>query len=136
MTPEEMGVNFKGEKQEYHGFQAKCVDLLRDQVIILSADLQKHRVNLEQTNLQNDENLRLMNDLHSLLSLIRHRHMPRGLDLEKDIDKALGLSSVALREWWAKQLESHAPGFAGLPEKEHGFAGTPEKDQPRGGHLS
>lgn len=29
MEASEMGVNFKGEKVEYHGFQAKCVELLR-----------------------------------------------------------------------------------------------------------
>lgn len=32
LTPEEMGVNFKGEKVQYHSFQAKCVELLRAQV--------------------------------------------------------------------------------------------------------
>lgn len=30
METSEMGVNFKGEKVEYHGFQAKCVELLRE----------------------------------------------------------------------------------------------------------
>jgi hypothetical protein len=35
--PEEMGLNFKGEKVEYHGYQAKCVELLRDELARLTA---------------------------------------------------------------------------------------------------
>lgn len=35
-----MGVNFKGEKVEYHGFQAKCVELLRAVVEGMKADQQ------------------------------------------------------------------------------------------------
>lgn len=56
---------------------------------------------------QNDGLLRVMNDVHSLLSLVRHRHLPRGLDFEKDIDKALGASETALKEWWQKQMARH-----------------------------
>lgn len=52
-----------------------------------------------------DEALQAMNDTHSLLSLVRHRHLPKGLDLEKDIDKALGASEKALAPWWKMKMQ-------------------------------
>lgn len=32
LSESEMGMNFKGEQQEYHGFQARCVELLREEL--------------------------------------------------------------------------------------------------------
>lgn len=46
-----------------------------------------------------------MSSLYSLLSLVRHRHLPRGLaDLEKDIDQALLAGDKLLQPWWKSKL--------------------------------
>lgn len=69
-----------------------------------------------------DQTLRAMNDLHSLLSLIRHRHLPRGLDLEKDIDTALAVSEKLLRPWWEEEMKKrkNPECECGRPAAEHG----------------
>jgi hypothetical protein len=54
---------------------------------------------------QGEKQLSIMNDLHSLLSLVLHRHLPRNLDsLAKDIEKVLSASEPVLRPWWDKQM--------------------------------
>lgn len=54
---------------------------------------------------QGDKQLSVMNDLHSLLSLVLHRHLPRNLDsLAKDIEKTLSTSEPILRPWWDRQM--------------------------------
>lgn len=59
---------------------------------------------------KNDEYLGIMNNLHSLLSLVLHRHLPRNLDsLQKDIEKSLSVSDVILRPWWKKRM-NQPPG--------------------------
>lgn len=56
----------------------------------------------------NDENmniLRAMSPVYSLLSLIRHRHLPKGIDsLESDVDKALAGAEKFLDGWWKKEM--------------------------------
>jgi len=68
--------------------------------------VEKLEAECKQAAMENESLLNTMNDLHSLLSLVRHRHLPRGMDsLEKDIDKALGVSDKALQEWWLKEMK-------------------------------
>lgn len=55
-----------------------------------------------------DKALLVMNAVHSLLSLVRHRHLPKGLDLERDIDKALAASERLLGPWWEKEMQQQA----------------------------
>lgn len=56
--------------------------------------------------LQRDADLKTMSHLHSLLSLVRHRYLVRGLDsLERDIDMLLGQSEKVLGPWWKKQMQ-------------------------------
>lgn len=92
---------------DWNGKDKPCgcaIAILEESPLRVDIQFCKVHAEAEATLLQNDKRLRVMNDLHSLLSLIRHRHLPIGLDLERDIDKALGASSQALQEWWAKQL--------------------------------
>jgi hypothetical protein len=93
------------------GYHCNCfndIDFGRDgcQWCQLLTEEQKRDEKIIALNDRNNGLLRVMNDVHSLLSLVRHRHMPRGLDsLEKDIDQALASSEVALREWWGKEMK-------------------------------
>jgi hypothetical protein len=63
----------------------------------------KERNNLR---LQNGEAMKIMSHLHSLLSLVRHRYLERGVDsLERDIDQLLGQSEKALTPFWKEQMQ-------------------------------
>lgn len=54
---------------------------------------------------ENDEQLRIMSTLYSLLSLVVHRHLPQNLDsLKKDIDQILSTAEPVLRPWWQKEM--------------------------------
>lgn len=93
----------------------ETIKRLHDENASLRAAIRLHQTvekaadaELTKLNLQNDEALRAMNDVHSLLSLIRHRHLPRGLDLERDIDNALDGSEKLLDPWWKKAMQRAA----------------------------
>lgn len=93
------------------GYHCNCfndIDWGRDgcQWCQLLTEEQKRDQEIIDAHAENDALLRVMNDVHSLLSLVRHRHLPRGMDsLEKDIDKALISSELALKGWWQKERE-------------------------------
>lgn len=76
---------------------------------------------------EKDQILRAMSPVYSLLSLLRHRHMPRGLDsLERDVDKALAGAEAFLDVWWKKEMalqqKTQAPAHFGCI---HCESGTP-----------
>lgn len=79
----------------------------------------------EDMKLQNDQALQAMNDVYSLLSLVRHRHLPKGLGLEVDMDKALCAADKFMNPWWKRQREqqenrnddcTHPPTYRLFPE--------------------
>src|SRR5688572_30396728 len=47
MEVSEMGVNFKGEKVEYHGFQAKCVELLREKLYAVNLQVEDLKATIQ-----------------------------------------------------------------------------------------
>jgi prefoldin subunit 5 len=47
MSPEEMGVDVRGRKQEYHAYQAKCVEMLRTNLTTSAQQVREAREALE-----------------------------------------------------------------------------------------